>query len=58
MGPEPAMVLRFEKYGENGRRIFLDEKEIRRVSDFRVESSSFRGEVELTLKIMVRFPGI
>lgn len=56
MALKPPMKLQF-KENENGKNhIFLDGKEIHHVREYKIESSTYVGKAELSIKMLVQFP--
>ena len=56
MEAKKTMTLKF-KENEKGRScMFLDGKELHHVKEYKIESSTFAGRAELSIKILVQFP--
>lgn len=48
--------LRIEKAHNGGFHVFLDDKELSHVEDYKIEKSTIQGKADLSIKILVNFP--
>lgn len=55
MGAEDLMRLTI-KEDESGWAIYLDNKKLHHVENFRIESATLPGAAELSIKVLVKYP--
>lgn len=55
MGTDELVHLAI-KEDENGWAVYLDDKKLHHVEDYRIENAALPGAAELSIKMLVKFP--